>query len=80
VVSLVETIYVSLFVQSRGALRRELTGYLRRRHATRHPRGVSTINGQGQLRDTINIRERPAEADDRAVPVIGKATCPTARG
>jgi IS30 family transposase len=80
VVSLVETIYVSLFVQSRGALRRELTGYLRRRHATRHPRGVSTINGQGQLRDTINIRERPAEADDRAVPGHWEGDLPYGKG
>ena len=35
-----ETIYLSLFVQSRGALRKELTGYLRRRHATRAPRAI----------------------------------------
>jgi IS30 family transposase len=63
-----ETIYVSLFVQSRGALRKELTRYLRRGHASRRRRGHSVMNGQGQLRATINISERPAEADDRAVP------------
>jgi transposase, IS30 family len=63
-----ETIYVSLFVQSRGALCRELTRYLRRGHATRRPLGHSVMNGQGQLRGTINISERPAEANDRAVP------------
>jgi IS30 family transposase len=63
-----ETIYLSLFVQSRGALRRELTRHLRRRHATRRPRGHSVMNGQGQLRGTVNISERPAEANDRAVP------------
>jgi IS30 family transposase len=63
-----ETIYVSLFVQSRGALRKELTRYLRSGHKTRRPRGHSVMNGQGQLRGTLNIRERPAEADDRAVP------------
>jgi IS30 family transposase len=63
-----ETIYVSLFVQSRGALRKELTRYLRSGHTTRRPRGHSVMNGQGQLRATLNIRERPAEADDRAVP------------
>ena len=63
-----ETIYLSLFVQSRGALRKELTRYLRRGHATRRPLGHSVMNGQGQLRGTINIRERPAEANDRAVP------------
>jgi IS30 family transposase len=63
-----ETIYVSLFVQSRGALRKELTRYLRSRHTTRRPRGHSVMNGQGQLRGTLNIRERPTEAADRAVP------------
>ena len=63
-----ETIYLSLFVQSRGALRRELTRHLRRGHATRRPLGHSVMNGQGQLRGTINISERPAEANDRAVP------------
>ncbi|MGZ7039955.1 MAG: IS30 family transposase [Thermoanaerobaculia bacterium] len=63
-----ETIYLSLFVQSRGALRKELTRYLRSAHTTRRPRGHTVMNGQGQLRGTLNIRERPAEADDRAVP------------
>jgi IS30 family transposase len=63
-----EMIYVSLFVQSRGALRKELTRYLRSAHTTRRPRGHTVMNGQGQLRGTLNIRERPAEADDRAVP------------
>ena len=63
-----ETIYMSLFVQSRGALRKELTRYLRSGHSTRRPRGHTVMNGQGQLRGTLNIRERPAEADDRAVP------------
>ena len=63
-----ETIYLSLFVQSRGALRKELTRYLRSGHATRRPHGHTVMNGQGQLRGTLNIRERPAEADDRAVP------------
>jgi IS30 family transposase len=63
-----ETIYVSLFVQSRGALRKELSRYLRSGRTTRRPQGHSVMNGQGQLRDTLNIRERPAEADDRAVP------------
>ena len=63
-----ETIYVSLFVQSRGALRKELTRYLRSGHTTRRPRGHTVMNGQGQLRGTLNIRARPAEANDRAVP------------
>jgi transposase, IS30 family len=63
-----ETIYLSLFVQARGALRKELTRFLRSRHTTRRPRGHTVMNGQGQLRATLNIRERPAEANDRAVP------------
>jgi IS30 family transposase len=63
-----ETIYQSLYVQARGALRKELTAQLRRRHVTRKPRGHSTYNGQGQLRGTLNISERPPEVEDRAVP------------
>jgi IS30 family transposase len=63
-----ETIYLSLFVQGRGALRKELAHQLRRGHVNRRPRGYSPMNGQGQLRDTIHISQRPAEADDRAVP------------
>jgi transposase, IS30 family len=63
-----ETIYLSLFVQARGALRKELTRYLRSGHATRRPQGHSVLNGQGQLRGTLHISQRPAEATDRAVP------------
>jgi IS30 family transposase len=63
-----ETIYLSLFVQSGGALRKELTRYLRSGHTTRRSKSHSVMNGQGQLRGTLNIRERPAEANDRAVP------------
>jgi IS30 family transposase len=63
-----ETIYLSLYVQSRGALRKELAHSLRRGHTSRRPRGHSVMNGQGQLGGTINIRERPAEANDRAIP------------
>jgi IS30 family transposase len=63
-----ETIYLSLFIQSRGALRKELTHYLRTGRATRRPLGHTVMNGQGQLRGTVHISERPAEANDRAVP------------
>jgi len=63
-----ETIYLSLFIQSRGALRKELAHQLRRGHVARRPRGYSPMTGQGQLRDTVHISERPAEAEDRAVP------------
>jgi IS30 family transposase len=67
-----ETIYLSLFVQSRGALRKELARYLRRGRARRRPRGLSVMNGQGQLRGTVHISQRPAEASDRAVPGHGE--------
>jgi hypothetical protein len=63
-----ETIYLSLYVQSRGALRKELTRYLRQGHGSRRPHGRHASNGQGQLGGTLNISERPAEANDRAVP------------
>lgn len=64
-----ETIYLSLFVQARGALKRELTEHLRSRRSTRRAQS-STRSGQGrgQIKDKILISERPAEAQDRAVP------------
>jgi hypothetical protein len=63
-----ETIYLSLFVQSRGALRRELQRCLRTGRATRYPWGKRLPQGRGQLRDTLHISQRPPEAADRAVP------------
>jgi len=63
-----ETIYLSLFVQTRGALRRELTAHLRSGHVTRRPQGRVLASGRGQITDKVMISERPAEADDRAVP------------
>jgi IS30 family transposase len=65
-----ETIYRSLFVQAKGALKHELTGYLRTRRVTRRPRGANKYGSKtmGQLRDVVSVRQRPAEADDRAVP------------
>jgi IS30 family transposase len=63
-----ETIYLSLFVQSRGALRRELQRCLRTGRAMRSPRAKRLPQGRGQLRDVVLISERPAEAEDRAVP------------
>lgn len=63
-----ETIYLTLFVQARGALRRELAGALRSGRAIRHPRGKRLPQGRGQLTEMVPISERPAEADDRAVP------------
>jgi transposase, IS30 family len=54
-------------VQARGALRKELTRCLRTGRA-RRPRGLATSNGQGKIRGMVNISQRPAEANDRAVP------------
>ena len=64
-----ETIYRSLFVQARGVLRKELTAHLRTRRTMRRSRHATT-RGQGRagITDAISIRERPAEAEDRAVP------------
>jgi IS30 family transposase len=63
-----ETIYSSLFVQGRGALRAELGRCLRSGRAQRRPRGRGWAAGRGQIRDMVLISERPAEVDDRAVP------------
>ncbi|WP_370881596.1 IS30 family transposase [Catenuloplanes nepalensis] len=64
-----ETIYQSLFVQSRGGLRKELTACLRTGRALRKPRVRSRQQEKrGRIPAMINIRERPAEAADRAVP------------
>ena len=64
-----ETIYRSLFVQARGVLRKELTAHLRTRRTMRRSR-QATRSGQGRggIVDAVSIRERPAEASDRAVP------------
>jgi IS30 family transposase len=63
-----ETIYRSLFVQTRGALKKELMAHLRTRRQLRQAKGGVTRSGLGQIVDTVSIRERPAEAQDRAVP------------
>jgi IS30 family transposase len=63
-----ETIYLSLFVQGRGALRHELTQCLRTRRAIRRPATRRAPTGKGQIREPVMISERPAEAEDRAVP------------
>jgi transposase, IS30 family len=64
-----ETIYQSLFVQSRGALRKELHSCLRTGRAMRRAKAYTKGNvGQGQLKNMVMISERPAEVEDRAVP------------
>ena len=64
-----ETIYRSLFIQARGALKKELLDRLRTKRRMRRSRHA-TVSGQsrGQIVDAISIRERPAEAEDRAIP------------
>ena len=62
-----ETIYQSLFVQGRGALRKELHSCLRSGRAMRRAKAYTKGNvGQGQLRNMVMISERPAEVKDRA--------------
>jgi IS30 family transposase len=64
-----ETIYRSLFIQARGALKKELLQHLRRRRATRRSRHhTQKTDNHGRILDTVSIRERPASAEDRAVP------------
>jgi IS30 family transposase len=63
-----ETIYMSLFVQGRGALRHELFRCLRQRQAIRRPKGTRLPTGKGVINDMVMISERPAEVEDRAVP------------
>jgi len=61
-----ETIYRSLFIQARGVLKKELMDHLRSKRRMRH----ASEHGQsrGQIVDALSIRERPAEAEDRAIP------------
>jgi IS30 family transposase len=63
-----EAIYQSLYVQGRGALRRELTACLRTGRALRVPRARAQGRGKGFVTDEVLISQRPAEAADRAVP------------
>ena len=80
-----ESIYRTLYVQSRGALRKELSRYLRTGRVIRRPKGVRLPDGRGGRPNTLHISERPPEADDRAVPghwegdlVFGKGMSPVA--
>lgn len=64
-----EAIYRTLFIQARGALKRELLEHLRRTRGMRRSRHYTQKTaGHGQIKDTVSIRERPAAAEDRAVP------------
>ena len=63
-----EAIYRSLFIQTRGVLKKELTAHLRTARRMRRPKSHNTKSGQGHILDMVSIRERPAEVEDRAVP------------
>ena len=63
-----EAIYQALYVQGRGALRRELTACLRTGRALRVPRARSRRRGKSHVAPELLISQRPAEAGDRAVP------------
>jgi IS30 family transposase len=64
-----ETIYRSLFIQARGALKKELLEHLRRTRAMRRSRHYTLkAENQGRITDTVSISERPATVEDRAVP------------
>jgi len=64
-----ETVYRSLFIQARGVLKKELVKHLRSRRTMRRSKRASTAGQpRGQIIDAVSIRERPAEAEDRAIP------------
>jgi len=64
-----ETIYRSLFIQARGALKKELLQHLRRTRGMRRSRHhTQKTADHGRITDTVSIRERPASVEDRAVP------------
>ncbi len=64
-----ETIYRSLYIQARGALKKELLQHLRRKRAMRRSRHhTQKTDDHGRITDTVSISERPASVEDRAVP------------
>ena len=63
-----EAIYQALYVQGRGALRRELVACLRTGRALRVPRARTRVRGKKFITPEVMISERPAEAEDRAIP------------
>jgi IS30 family transposase len=64
-----ETVYRTLYVQTRGELKKELTAHLRRSYGVRQSvRAKRTERGRGQIVGAVSISERPAEVADRAVP------------
>ena len=74
-----ETIYLSLFVQSRGALRKELTRYLRMRRSVRRPGGKPAQHGQSHIPAWSTSANDPPRPTTGPCPATGKATCSTAK-
>jgi IS30 family transposase len=71
-----ETIYRSLFIQARGVLKKQLTAHLGRGRMLRRGRHyANTGPGRGEIRDMVSIRDRPAQAEDRAVPGHWEEIC-----
>jgi IS30 family transposase len=62
-----ETIYRSLYIQARGVLKKELMQHLRSKRMMRRSKRA-TSQPRGQIKDAVSIRERPPEAEDRAIP------------
>jgi IS30 family transposase len=62
-----ETIYRTVYVQARGALKKELVSHLRRQHGLRRSRKSQTGH-QGQIIGAVSIAERPPQVEDRAIP------------
>ena len=62
-----ETIYQSLFVHGRGALRKELVSCLRSGRIARRPHGRA-VSGRGKIKDMAMIADRPPDVEDRAIP------------
>ncbi len=69
-----EAIYQALYIQGRGALKRDLVSYLRTGRALRTPRARSQAKGWAHVSDEVMIASRSAEAEDRAVPGTGRGT------
>jgi IS30 family transposase len=63
-----ETIYLSLYIQARGVLKKELIEHLRSRRPIRRSRHATAKDGRGSIPDAVSISERPASIGDRAVP------------
>lgn len=62
-----ETIYRSLYIQTRGVLKKELMQHLRSKRMMRRSKHAAS-QPRGQIKDAVSIRERPPEAEDRAIP------------